>query len=164
MKTILLIVMFSFLGLLEGCATTPEFDTQGVNRRLTPMMVASNPKQAVGQTVIWGGLILSTRNLTDHTQLEILAYPLDSSDRPEPDAEPGGRFLLNEKGYLESAEYTVGRYISVRGHITGTRKGKIGETEYLYPILEAEQLFLWSRNFEAAKPRVHFGIGVIIGR
>ena len=163
MKRITILLILSWLGLLSGCATTPRFDTAGVNDQLTPLQASQSAKQAIGQTVIWGGLILSIRNLPDYTQLEVLAYPLDSDSRPQTSGEPGGRFLVKRQGYLESAEYAPGRYVSVKGRITGMQKGKISETEYLYPQVDAEQIFLWSKNFEAEKPTIHFGIGVMFG-
>jgi outer membrane lipoprotein len=162
MKPLLLYLALGSLMLLSACVTTPEFDTRGVNRTLTPASVARAPAPAIGETVIWGGMILSIRNLTDRTQLEILAYPLDSRDRPKPDAEPIGRFILTQRGYLEPAEYAAGRFVSLRGRITGSRRGKIDETDYRYPVVEAEKLFLWSKQFQEERPRIHFGFGVII--
>ena len=164
MKLYLAFFLMTITALLNGCGTTPEFDTKDVSQQLTPNRVSTSPKQAIGQRVIWGGLILSVKNLADATQLEILAYPLSSRYRPDPSAEPIGRFLLKKQGYLETAEYSEGRYISVQGRISGTKRGQVGESEYLYPVVEAEKLFLWSKDFEAEEPKVHFGIGVIIGR
>jgi outer membrane lipoprotein len=164
MKPYIVLILMSFAILFSGCGTMPKFDTKGVNAQLTPVQASGSPQQAMNQRIIWGGLILSVKNLANATQLEVLAYPLSSRHRPDTSAEPIGRFLLNKQGYLESAEYSEGRYISVQGRISGTKRGLIGETEYLYPVVEAEQLFLWSKDFEAEEPKVHFGIGVIIGR
>lgn len=164
MKPYIVFFLAGIAVLLSGCGTTPKFDTTDVSQQLTPLQASGSPQQAIGKRVIWGGLILSVKNLADATQLEILAYPLSSSHRPDTTAEPIGRFLLIKAGYLETAEFSEGRYVSVQGRITGTRRGRIGENEYLYPLVEGEKLFLWSKDFEKEQPKVHFGIGIIIGR
>ena len=51
--------------LLGACASGPTFETGGVDRALTPRGVAAEPQPAIGQTVLWGGVILTTTNLKD---------------------------------------------------------------------------------------------------
>ena len=70
------------IAVLAGCTTTPLFDTQQVDTTLTPREVIQDPELSRGNTVLWGGMILDTRNQTHATQIEVLAYPLNSSQRP----------------------------------------------------------------------------------
>jgi outer membrane lipoprotein len=129
--------------LLSACASTPVFDTGGVDRTLTPRNIATSPQPATGQHVQWGGIILSTTNLEDSTQIEVLAYPLDTAARPQYDSNPLGRFILERAGYLEAASYAEGRRITVVGTVTGTRIGQVGAADYNYPVISARQLYLW---------------------
>ncbi|MGB5539679.1 MAG: Slp family lipoprotein [Gammaproteobacteria bacterium] len=149
--------------LLGACASGPTFQTAGVDRTLTPRGVAAEPQRAMGQTVLWGGVILTTTNLQDSTQIEVLAYPLDSNEWPLRDNEPLGRFLLLQDGYLEPASYAEGRLISVTGTVTGTRAGRVGDTAYAYPVISAGQLYLWPRDSARDRTRVIFGVGVGVG-
>ena len=153
--------LFIMLLLLQACANLPEFDTSKVNRQLTPETVSRSPTGAKGQTVFWSGLILSSKNLKTSTRLEVLAYPVDKDGWPNLDAKPIGRFLADYAGYLETADYAKGRLLTVVGPISGIEKGKLDETEYTYPVVQAEQKYLWPKSNRKRGTSVHFGIGVI---
>lgn len=150
--------------LAAGCASGP-LKTEGVARDVVPS--ASAGTEYVGETVLWGGVIVNATNLEERTRLEIVGYPLDEySQRPQTDAEPQGRFLAYREGYLETAEYGRGRRVTVRGEITGSERGRIGEAPYTYPAVAVDELELWpeSRDRGSSRPRFHFGLGVIFGR
>lgn len=157
-----IIIPILLLFLISGCATTPSFDSSGINRKLTPTQAVDTASDSIGQRVIWGGMILSAINLAEATQLEVLAYPLNGSYRPDPDAKPLGRFLLQQAGYLETKEYGEGRHVSVQGRIVKIQQGQIGEKQYRYPVVESEQLFLWPKDFQETEPRFQFGFGVML--
>ena len=155
-----LLVLFT---LLSACASTPEFNTSQVDRSLTPQSVIAEPEVSRGKIALWGGMILDTRNLKDTTQIEVLAYPLNASNKPMLESKPLGRFIIKHTGYLEPASYAQGRHITVLGSVSGKHSGKIGETSYDYPVISDSQLHLWSQTSENNRSNVHFGIGVGIG-
>lgn len=159
----LFILLLSSL-LLSACATGPKYPTKGVEMSLTPQQAVTEADMQRGKNVLWGGMIVNSTNLDTRTRLEVLAYPLDSNQRPQIDEQPYGRFLLYKEGYLETVDYAAGRRITVLGRITGIQDGKVDESSYTYPVVEADQLYLWSRKEASSEPRVHFGIGVIFGR
>lgn len=148
--------------LAAGCATAP-LSTEGVAAGLTPAGAAAEPSAADGRIVLWGGIIVAAKNLEERTRLEIVGYPLDSrSQRPLLDDEPLGRFLAYHDGYLETAEFGAGRRVTVRGTVTGTERGRVGEAGYTYPTVRIEALEPWPQRAERREgPRLHFGIGVI---
>mgnify|MGYP001170023437 FL=1 len=153
--------------LIAGCANTqPRFDTSGVATGVTPQGVAADTI-AQAPEVLWGGVIVNSSNLTDATQLEVLAYPLDDRQRPNTALSPIGRFLAVAPGYLETADYTQGRLITIRGRLQDRAEGRIGEARYAYPVIEILDSQLWQREDHSrsySQPRVNFGIGVMIGR
>jgi outer membrane lipoprotein len=153
-----------FFFLLTACASTPEFDTTKVDRSLTPRNVISQPGVSKGKVVLWGGTILDTRNLKDNTQIEILAYPLDSSYRPLLESKPLGRFIIKHVGYLESTIYAQGRQLTVVGVVSGSQSGKVGESIYEFPLIIDQQIHLWSESSDRNRTNVHFGVGVGIIR
>lgn len=161
MKTLRLTVPLLGLLLLSACADLPKFDTSQVDKSLLPTHVSSDLPTTRGKTVMWGGTILSSKNLKDATRLEVLAYPLDEDGWPQREQKPLGRFMLTQKGYLETADYAQGRVITVIGIVTGTQQGKIGDTAYTYPLIQAQQLHLWRKGDRKSNTGVHFGIGVI---
>jgi outer membrane lipoprotein len=150
----LLVILFL---LLSGCASGPIFDSGGVDRSLIPRGVIADPQIAKGKQVLWGGSIIRTTNLKDSTQMEVLAYPLDANERPQSESDPLGRFILEQSGYLEPKSYAVGRLVTVVGAVSGSRVGRVGESEYDFPVVGARQIHLWPED----KGRgVSFGVGV----
>lgn len=157
------VLLFTTSALLVACASPTGFRLENVDRQLTPSQAAAAPDRALNQKVLWGGVIVNSRNLKQSTEIEVLPYPLDEDQRPDIEATPGPRFLLEQAGYLETADYAAGREVSVVGTVTGTIKGKIGDADYIYVRLRAEQLHLWPKERPAPRdPQFHFGIGIIL--
>jgi outer membrane lipoprotein len=154
------------LALLAGCATGPRYDTAGVATDLVPAEVSANPALHRGTQVIWGGLIVVTRNLADYTELEVLGYPLDRSQRPDAGRSPQGRFLVRTRGYLEEVDYAQGRRVTVTGTLGEHVDGLVGEAPYTYPLLQARDIHLWpvDTRRDPGSPRFHIGVGVIFSR
>lgn len=123
-------------------------------------MVISQPAIHTGKTVEWGGLLIATHNRRSHTLLEVLAYPLKINGQPNLGQSPMGRFLATRSGYLEPLEFAPGRWVTLSGPITGTRRGQVGERDYLYPTVDARQLRLWPMEPPGRNPRLHFGFGI----
>ena len=153
-------LLLSFALLLSACAGGPKFSTEDIDTTLTPKQAVSEAASQKGKGVLWGGMIINSTNLEKETRIEVLAYPLDSDHYPQTDMAPYGRFLLFRDGYLETVDYAPGRLVSLVGRFDGTVNGKVGESEYTYPLIRAEQLHLWSKGGRRS-PNVHFGIGVI---
>ncbi len=158
----LLPVMLLLL-LLSACSHRPQFDTAQVTTTLTPQQVIAEAPQHVGKEVLWGGMIIHANNLAEGARLEILAYPLDSSQTPRLNQPPLGRFLLQHDGYLETLDYAPGRRLSVHGSIERIEDGMVDQSPYRFPVVSARKLHLWPRG-EPAQPRINFGIGVVFGR
>jgi len=146
--------------LLGACVSTPTFDTTGVVPGLTPQTVTANPLPATGESVQWGGTIVGITNLQDRTRIEVLAYPLDSKARPRSDSNPLGRFILEQKGFLDPAIYKQGRLISAVGTVTGTRITRVGEASYDHAVVDARQIYLWPEDQGPQGSGVTFGVGV----
>lgn len=155
------LIIATIIGLLTGCASTPVFDTSGVSTALTPdKLVLKDAVDNLGQTALWGGTILNIQNLKDSTQVEILAYPLDSSQRPNLDNMPIGRFIVRSQGFLDPASFSQGQSISVLGKIGKNQDATIGESSYLYPVIHAQQVHLWSKKKNKIQSNFSFGIGL----
>lgn len=147
---------------LSACATSPNFDTAGIDTSMTPKRAVDESQTLQGEPVLWGGVVINSTNLKDSTQLEILAYPLDSNQKPNREQDPLGRFLAVHEGYLETADYAQGRLITVRGTFGDKRIGKVGESEYTYPVVNINQLHLWSKQDASTESQVQFGFGLMI--
>lgn len=143
---------------LSGCSSHPV-----QQQSVTPAQLSTNPDPELkGTELVWGGEIISVKNETDRTLLEVLAYPLNSSGEAVAGRASTGRFLADREGYLEPREYKPGRRVTVTGPFLGYKDGEVDGTFYRYPALEARQLTLWPEKTtnRFRQPRVNVGVGI----
>lgn len=148
--------------LLAACAGGPAYDTRDVVITVTPQQAIAEYQHLKGEKVLWGGVIINSTNLQNSTLLEILAYPLDSNQKPNQSKRPLGRFLAEQQGYLETMDYTDGKLVTVTGSLISIKQGRVGESDYQYPLIDIENIYLWPDTAgTGTRPSVHFGVGVI---
>ena len=149
---------------VAACAPAPIYKTTPQAVAATPQQVAQTPERFAGGDVIWGGRIVQVVNLADHSEIELLAYPLDSSQRPKANDSGLGRFIATMPGYVESMDYPAGALVTVDGQISGSRAGKVGEAPYVFPLVKVNQSHVWTTSeLNSGKNNVHFGVGVGVG-
>jgi outer membrane lipoprotein len=149
---------------LAACAPAPIYKTSPDAVVPTPAQVAQTPERYSGNEVVWGGRIVHVSNFPDHSEIELLGYPLDSSQRPRVNDSGGGRFIAVLRGYVEPLNYPAGALMTVDGKLNGTRAGKVGEADYLFPLLEVTQSHVWTaEEMGRGRNNVHFGVGVGVG-
>ncbi|TCT21514.1 Slp family lipoprotein [Thiobaca trueperi] len=152
--------------LSSGCATQEDCFKPVGQRGLTPASAALSPR-AEGEMVTWGGMLLDTRNLETHTELEVMGYRLDGCGRPLVQGESQGRFLIRHPGYLEPLDYRTGRPVTATGRLAGVSDGWVGAAAVSLPVLDAARLRLWPApppvNEQLSpfpvRPRINIGIG-----
>lgn len=167
MPRTLLPLLFAIL--LMGAAGCQRADAL----RVTPAETDVQPRQVSqaggdsfrGRPVAWGGSIISVENLSDRTRLQLLAFPLDRDGVPGTGSDPTGRFVAEVPGFLDPADYAPGRSVTVRGLLGGIYRGKVGEADYDFPVVEAGETRLWPRSGDVYgwPPQLHIGIGVYGG-
>src|SRR3972149_1782511 len=106
------------------------------DRSITIPMVQTAPDAFKGSKVIWGGIILSSKNLADKTVIEALQTPLDRTDRVINEEQSKGRFLIESKTYLDTYSYNPRKKITVAGLNRDTPAHTTAETHDAYPVLE----------------------------
>lgn len=117
------------------------------------------PDAYKGRLFILGGLIIDARFTEKGSQIEALAVPVDSLGYLEEDGRSPGRFLAvypREKGLLDPMIYKKGREITLAGEFIESRKGKIDEMEYLYPVFEIRQIYLWDERRDYYWPAYYY--------
>ena len=146
---------------LGACASTPAFDVKNVNTAITPNEAVAKMSTLQGSRVLWGGVIINSKNLETGTHLEILAHPLNSRHRPRVDRDSLGRFVVEHVSYLETVDYAIGRELSLIGMLAGTKEGKIDAASTIYPAVKTEQIHLWPKGGGNSEPQFNFGVGVM---
>lgn len=149
---------------LVGCAPAPIYKNAPGTLAAMPAQVAQAPERFSQGQVIWGGRVVGVRNLPDHSEIEVLAYPLDSSQRPRFGATASGRFIAMLPGYAEPMDYPGGAPITVDGQLAGTRVGKVGQADYVFPLVKTAQSHVWTPDeMRSGHPNINFGLGVGVG-
>lgn len=151
--------------LLAACAPAPIYKPDASVVAATPAQVAAAPEHFQNAQVIWGGRVVAVRNFPDHSEIELLAYPLDASQRPRLKEPAAGRFIALMPGYVESMDYPDGAPMTLRGSLQGARTGKVGEADYVFPLVAVVQSHRWTpQEMDRGHPHVSFGVGVgVIG-
>ena len=128
-----------------GCAhTISEPLRQQADTTVTLMQLRETPEAYKDRIVILAGEILQTQNTRDGTLLEILQKPMNAYERPLRVDQTQGRYMALCGHYLDAAIYKKGREITIAGRVLGTRKGRVGEVEYTYPLISCLELHLWA--------------------
>ncbi|WP_266170097.1 Slp family lipoprotein [Dyella subtropica] len=148
---------------LAACAPAPIYKATGTIAA-APFNVAEAPERYTNADVLWGGRIVAVRNLTDRSEIEVLAYPLDGSQRPKANDSGIGRFIAVMPGYVEPLDYPAGALMTLTGRLTGNRAGKVGEANYVFPLVGVGQSHVWTASeMNGGKNNVHFGVGLGVG-
>lgn len=136
---------------LAGCASTQEAeDRQG----LTFLQVKETPDSFHGQSVVFGGKVLTARRQKDGTRIEILQLPLDQSMRPGYDlTQSQGRFIALYREFLDPATIPPGTRVTVRGEVSGSVTLPLDETDYTYPAISIKHVQVWPASEDMA-PRI----------
>ncbi|MCP9451566.1 MAG: Slp family lipoprotein [Nitrospira sp.] len=128
---------------LAGCVSSGEH--RAPPSSLIPFVeVGRSPDTFKGQTVTFGGKVLTAKRLAEGTRLEILQLPLDSSLKPTHDlSKSQGRFLAIKKEFLDPATIPAGTFVTITGEVTGAVTMPLDETEYRYLTLAIATLRVW---------------------
>lgn len=126
---------------LAGCATTSS-PLRGDYADVSPHQAMQ--QDSTGAVVRWGGRIIRTEPMSDHTCFEMLSTRLDGSGRPYWAADDTrGRFIACRAGFYDPALFDNTREVTFTGRIEGYENRKIGEYDYRFPRLAADVVYLW---------------------
>lgn len=148
---------------LAGCALIEEAgdgsDTE--TKALAFLQVKAAPDSFKGQSVVFGGKVLTARRQKDGTRIEILQLPLDRSTRPGYDlTQSQGRFIALYREFLDPATVPHGTRITVTGEVSGSITLPLDETDYTYPVIDIKRVQVWAGSEDLApRARPYMGMG-----
>ncbi len=117
-------------------------------RNVPPQVLATNPAAYKGKVIILGGIIANTTVTAEGTVIEAVFVPVDHNGYLQ-NTLGTGRYLAiwpKSSGILDPLIYKRNRLITVAGTFTGTRPGKLGKANYVFPVIDAVQIFLWKER------------------
>lgn len=138
-KLISLVFLTGFF--ILGCQATPKLPVPENNPPVPAVL--DNPDAYLDQRVTWGGVILSSKAKENGTEIILLAKRLEKSTRPVENDVALGRFIAWIKGFVDPAVLAKDRELSVNGVISSKEHRKVGEYDYLYPVVTVDSYHLW---------------------
>lgn len=145
-RRILFLAVAGALG-LGGCATIP----QPIAGNFTPVtLAAARSGEANAAHVRWGGEIIATEPREQQTCFFVLARPLDSQARPKEGNDSAGRFMACKQGFYDPEVFRKGRELTITGTLAGTVQHKIGQYDYTYAKVDADNVYLWPKRVRYA--------------
>ena len=147
-----LIYALALCTFMTSCASSPEAEESSAANQVSFLQLKAAPDSFKGQSIVFGGHVLSARRLKEGTRIEILQLPLDRSGYPGTDLmQSQGRFIAMHKDFLDPATLPYGTRETVTGEITGSVTLPLDETQYTYPVVDIRHLQVWTAADEAAQ-------------
>lgn len=120
-----------------GTATDQTIPTQDSAEEVLPQT----------RTVRWGGTIARIENQADQkTLLEIVSRPVKSNGRPIHNDRSFGRFVALVDTFLDPEIVSVDRDITVVGILAGKAPGKVGQSDYMFPVVDVDTFTYWKKS------------------
>jgi outer membrane lipoprotein len=138
---------FRYLGIVvvllsvTACTTVQPFPVPANNPPLAS--VRADVTAYSNQHVVWGGKILAIDVKQTFALVTVLAKPLDSDGEPIQTDQSDGRFLARLSGFRDPAVFASGRSLTVAGTLTTSETRKIGDYDYVYPVVNVTSYRLW---------------------
>lgn len=109
----------------------------------SPSVVRDNLDSNLHKPVTWGGIILVTEAKQNVSLVTVLAKPLDSNGEPIDTEQSYGRFIAQFNDFRDPAVFAAGRVLTVVGTIQGSETRKIGDYDYVHPLVSVTDYRLW---------------------
>ena len=156
-----IVFIVCLLVLISACAPVISQKTMSaVDKSISFTALRDNPDIFKGKIVVLGGQIIATTVKAEETWIEVLQRPLDYRQKPQDTDQSSGRFLVHFQGFLDPAIYASGRKLTVAGKVEGKVVRPLKELNYSYPVIIAEEYYLWKPDDIYGSPRFGVGIGV----
>jgi len=150
MKKVVLMVLTAILVLSCTPVLKQGLVSQSVyNFNLADIM--DNPAFYKGKVMMFGGVIAKTTLTKEGSLVEALYVPVDSKGYHRGIDNSAGRFLAlfpGSRKILDPMVFRKEREVTIAGEYIGTRKGRIDEIEYTYPLFKIIELYLWEEERE----------------
>ncbi len=130
----------AFLFAAVAC-TSVQFE--GTENRLSLMPSEVAGSSLLGETVVWGGRVLSLRRVDGGYDLEVMAYPLDAGNRPRLDAAPGGRVVARYPNELSESRFAPGTAVTLAGVLEKGRSAEIDGYRLVLPEVATRRIHPW---------------------
>lgn len=138
--------LFLVSWLLSGCVTVPDsISGTSATPQQDLVRVQSAPQLYIGQESRFGGQVIKVDNRDGKTRLQIAAMPLDKGAMPILGSASVGRIYADVNGFLDPVDFKD-QMVTVVGLLSGVEKGKIGDAQYNFVVVNVTGYQRWHRS------------------
>jgi outer membrane lipoprotein len=137
----LIVIYMAFCSCASRQVISEEIKAEA--ERVSFKTLAQQTDRYKGKTVILGGYIIETKNISGVANMTVLQTPLGPDEMPGSQGRSEGGFVLSYKGHLEPEVYEKGRRTTVAGKVVGRAVEGTGKCPSPCVKLEYRQIYLW---------------------
>lgn len=144
-RILLLIILVVICTAFWSCASREVIseEIKAEAERVSFKTLAQQTDRYKGKTVILGGYIIETKNISGVANMTVLQTPLGRDEMPVSQGRSEGGFVLSYNGHLEPEVYEKGRRTTVAGKVVGRAIEGTGNCPKPCLKLEYRQIHLW---------------------
>ncbi len=133
------IALVALAALVAGCATGfSNKAIQSVNPDIKISDLFDDPYGIEGETVLFGGKIMTLSSYAGESTMEVQHFPLDPKLVPDTAGKSEGLIIVRFKTFLQKDIYRPGRLMTIIGRVKGTEtKKKFAPRDLVFPVVEA---------------------------
>jgi outer membrane lipoprotein len=139
----LFIPVFLAVTLLSCAHVISKEYTEVAEKNIPFEELQKNTNAYLNKMFIFGGIIAETKITGTGSEIEVVQTPLNRMGGITDRDVSEGRFIIITTKYLDPLIYRSGREVTIAGILTGSRKILIGESEYISPVFDAKEIYLW---------------------
>ncbi len=156
-----LLIIVALLGTAACTTAVSKQSLELVDPSISFEALRQAPNRQVGRYLLLGGTITDVRlSANGGSELEVMQLPTNDRGKITATDRSAGRFIAQDDTFRDPAIYRPGRLITLVGQVTGSKTLRLGERDYLYPVLTVHEIRLWAPDEHPGTSPVHFGIGV----
>lgn len=139
--------------LLTACASqVPEAVRLDLGENPSVRQAQLQSEALSGKRVRWGGEILGVINHREFSDVVILRRALFNGGEPRPSGGEARRFIARFRGFVDPAEFASQQRLTVVGRLDGSEVLKVGEYDYVHPLVRVEQSHRWAQYKPVPEP------------
>lgn len=148
MKTLIIMAIM----MLTACSMVSPPMEFAPEQNVALKQVKADPASYMGQSVRWGGKILSVNNYPNYSEIQLVEFPLNYRSRPVVSTQSQGRFLIRSGAFLDPEIYQVGLMLTAQGEVKDLVTLQVDQKVLSVPVISLEQSHVWSKNNAAGLP------------
>lgn len=142
-----IIVAMCVVMLAAACTPLPQAVKMAPQPDIQLSQVQKDSAHYVGNTVRWGGQVVSVYPDGSGSTILVAQFKLNSYGRPKIDKTSHDYFLVHSKKTIDPDVYDPDTLITVIGKTSGDKTIQVNKHDLTAPQVEADQVYRWPNKF-----------------